>query len=104
MIIKHAPSHTRKRCNGIHRISPVEPLSARIFRLRIARGYSVYDLAWAAEVFPSTIHCLEAGKPADKRVLPALAKALGVPFCRLVCGEHDCTARACIPHDGSSVT
>lgn len=104
MMIKHSPSRIRKRCNGIHRIVPVEPLSTRLFRLRIARGYSVYSLAKVAEVFPSTIACLEAGKPADKRVLPALARALGVPFCRLVCGDHDCAARACVPHDGSPVT
>jgi ribosome-binding protein aMBF1 (putative translation factor) len=90
-----------KQRNGQHRDAPVEALSARIFRHRIARGYSVYDLATAARVFAGTIKCLESGKPADKRVLPALARALGVPLCRLVCGEHNCIERACVrprPH------
>jgi transcriptional regulator with XRE-family HTH domain len=85
-----------KRCNGHHRSRPVEPLSARILRLRIARGYSVYELAEAADVFAGTIQCLESGKPADKRVLSALATALGIPLCRLLCGDHSCGERACI--------
>jgi hypothetical protein len=38
----------RKRCNGHHRAAPVEPLSARILRLRIKCGYGVYELAAAA--------------------------------------------------------
>jgi transcriptional regulator with XRE-family HTH domain len=84
-----------KRWNGRHRVVLIEPLSARIVRLRIARGYSVYELATAAGVFAGTIKCLESGKPADKRVLTALARALGVPVCRLVCGEHSCAERAC---------
>jgi hypothetical protein len=33
----------------------------------------------------------------DKRVLPALAVALDVPLCQLVCGEHNCSERACVP-------
>ena len=86
-----------KQRNGRRRYAPVEPLSARIFRLRIARGFSVYELATAACVFAGTIKCLESGKPADKRVLSALAIVLGVPFCRLVCGEHNCAERACVP-------
>jgi DNA-binding XRE family transcriptional regulator len=86
-----------KRSNGHRRVAPEEPLSARIVRLRIARGYSVYDLARAADVLAFTIQCLESGKPADKRVLPTLASALGVPFCQLVCGEHNCADRACVP-------
>lgn len=85
------------QCNGHRRDAPVEPLSARIVCLRIARGYSVYELATAASVLARTIQCLESGKPADKRVLPALARALGVPVCRLVCGEHSCVERACVP-------
>jgi DNA-binding XRE family transcriptional regulator len=88
--------HPKQR-NGHRRDAPVEPLSARILRLRIARGYSVYELATAAGVHSCTIQRLESGKPADKRVLPALATALGVPVCRLVCGEHSCAERACIP-------
>ena len=89
-----------KRWNGQRRKPPVEFLSARIFRLRIARGYSVYDLAMEAGIFAGTIKRLESGKPADKRVLPALARALGVPFCHLVCGEHSCAERACVRRDG----
>jgi hypothetical protein len=85
-----------KQCNGHHRVVLVEPLSARIVRLRIARGYSIYEMATAAGVFAGTIKCLESGKPADKRVLPALARALGVPVCRLVCGKHNCVQRACV--------
>jgi transcriptional regulator with XRE-family HTH domain len=75
----------------------VEPLCARVFRLRIARGYSVYDLATEASVFAGTIQRIEAGQPVDKRVPPALATALGVPLCRLVCGDHSCAERACVP-------
>jgi transcriptional regulator with XRE-family HTH domain len=80
-----------------HRCSPIEPLSARIFRLRIGRGYSIYELAEAADVLAGTIQRLESGKPADKRVMSALASALDVPLCRLMCGEHSCTERACVP-------
>lgn len=79
MMPKRWPSPRPKQCNGHHRHAPVELLSARIVRLRIARGYSAYELATAAGVFAGTIKCLESGKPADKRVLPALARALGVP-------------------------
>jgi transcriptional regulator with XRE-family HTH domain len=79
-----------------HSRSPAEPLSARIFRLRIARGYSIYELATAANVLTATVKRLESGKPADKRVMPALATALDVPLCRLVCGEHNCAERACV--------
>jgi transcriptional regulator with XRE-family HTH domain len=61
-------------------------LSARIRRLRIARGYSVYELATMANVFAGAIQRLESGKPAGKRVLPALAATLGVPLCQIVCG------------------
>lgn len=64
-------------------------------RLRIAGGYSVYELATASGVSSSIIHSLEAGKSADKRVLLALATALGIPVCRLVCGDHSCAKRAC---------
>jgi transcriptional regulator with XRE-family HTH domain len=84
-----------KRQNGHRRDTPVEQLSARIARLRIASGYSVYELSTAAGVFSGTIQRLESGKPADKRVLSALATALGVPVCRLVCGDHSCAERAC---------
>ncbi len=94
---KHSPPPRPKRCNGHYNRPPVELLSARIFRLRIARGYSVYDLAMAAHVFGGTIYGLESGKATDKRDLPALARALGVPLCYLVCGEHDCAKRACVP-------
>jgi len=97
MMPKRRQSPLPKQCNGHHRDAPVEPLSARIVRLRIARGYSVYELAAAAGVLACTIQRLESGKPADKRVLPALARALGVPVCRLVCGEHNCAERACVP-------
>lgn len=96
MIAKHSPSLHPKRCNGIKRIAPVELLSARVFRLRIARGYSVYDLADAAGVLACTVKRLESGKPVDKRDLPALAVALGVPLCRLICGDHNCAERACV--------
>jgi transcriptional regulator with XRE-family HTH domain len=74
----------------------VETLPARILRLRIARGYSVYDLAREADVLATTIHRLESGKPVDKRVLPALATTLGLPYCRLLCGDHSCAERACV--------
>src|SRR6202011_2615341 len=97
MMFKQSPSSHPKRCNGHHRVASVEPLSARIFRLRIACGYSVYELAAAAGIFAGTIHLLESGKPIDKRVLPALARALAIPLCRLVCGEHSCAKRACAP-------
>jgi DNA-binding XRE family transcriptional regulator len=96
MIPKRCQSPLPKQRNGHRRYAPVEPLSARIVRLRIARGYSVYELATAADIFAGTIQRLESGKPADKRVLPALARALGVPVCRLVCGEHNCVERACV--------
>jgi transcriptional regulator with XRE-family HTH domain len=75
----------------------VEPLSARIFRLRIARGLSVYELAEAPGVYVATIRRLESGKLIDKRELPPLAAALGVPLCRLLCGDHSCAKRACVP-------
>jgi hypothetical protein len=29
--------------------------------------------------------------------MPALAVALDVPLCQLVCGEHSCSERACVP-------
>lgn len=97
MMPRRWQSPRAKQRNGHRRVAPVEPLSARIVRLRIARGYSVYELATAAGVFAGTIKCLEYGKPADKRVLPALARAFDVPVCRLVCGEHNCVERACVP-------
>jgi DNA-binding XRE family transcriptional regulator len=93
---KRSPSPHPTRCNGRHRAALVEPLSARLVRLRIARGYSVYELATVASVFACTIQRLESGKPADKRVLPALATALNVPVCGLVCGDHNCAERACV--------
>jgi len=99
MIAKHSPPARRKRCNGIHKLPPVEALSARIIRLRIARGCSVYELAAEAGVLPCMIQRLESGKPVDKRILPALAVALGAPLCRLVCGEHACSERACVSLD-----
>ena len=77
---KRSSSPHPTRCNGHHRVALVEPLSARLLHLRIARRYSVYELATAAGIFAATIKCLEAGKPADKRVLPALARALGMPL------------------------
>jgi DNA-binding XRE family transcriptional regulator len=97
MMFKRSSSLYPKPNNGHRRVSPVEPLSARIRRLRIARGYSAYELATTAGVFAGTIQRLESGKPTDKRVLPALAAALGVPVCRLVCGNHSCAERACVP-------
>jgi transcriptional regulator with XRE-family HTH domain len=75
---------------------PVESLPARVARLRIARGYSVYDLAEAAGLAVWTIRRLESGKSIDKRSLPALATALRVPYCRLLCGDHSCAERACV--------
>ncbi|HEX3463748.1 MAG TPA: helix-turn-helix domain-containing protein [Candidatus Elarobacter sp.] len=98
IIAKHSPpTRRRSRCNGHHTVPPVEALSQRIARLRIERGYSVCELAAQAGTVPCVIHELEAGKPADKRILPALAAALGVPYCRLLCGDHDCAERACVP-------
>ena len=97
MMTNPSPLANRKRCNGHHRVAFVEPLSARIFRLRIARGCSVYELAAAAGILACTLRRLESGKPVDKRVLPALAAALEVPLCRLLCGEHNCVERACVP-------
>src|ERR1700712_4151918 len=91
-----SPSPFPTRWSGQRRVVLIEPLSARLLRLRIARGYSVHELATAAGVFAFTIHRRESGKPADKRVLPALATALNVPFCGLVRGEHNCAERACI--------
>jgi DNA-binding XRE family transcriptional regulator len=96
MMPKRSPPSDTQRCNGHHRFARVEPLSARIVRLRIARGYSVYELATAAGLLASTIQLLESGKPADKRVLPALATALDEPFCRLVRGAHSCVERSCV--------
>lgn len=86
----HRSSAFPRRLSGHGRIALTEPLFARIMRLRIGRGYSVYELATAADVFAGTIKRLESGKPADKRALPALAGALGVPVCRLECGGHSC--------------
>jgi len=83
MITKHSPPAKPIRWNGHRRVAPRESLSARIFRLRIARGDSIYDLARETNVLAGTIRKLESGKPADKRVLPALAAALGVPLCQL---------------------
>ena len=80
MMPKRWQSPLPKQRNGHRRDAPVEPLSARIVRLRIARGYSAYELATAADVFAGTIKSLESGKPADKRVLPALARALDCLF------------------------
>ncbi len=94
MMSNRSPSPEPRRCNGHHRLAPVEPLSARIFRLRIARGYSINELATAAGILASTIQRLESGKSVDKRVLRALATALGVPLCQLACGEHSCVNRA----------
>jgi transcriptional regulator with XRE-family HTH domain len=93
---KRSSSPYPTRCNGHRRVVPVEPLSARLVRLRMARGYSVYELAMAAGVLACTIRRLESGKPADKRTLPALAAVLNVPVCRLVCGDHNCAKRACV--------
>jgi len=101
-MFKRSSAPYPKAHNGHRRVVPVEPLSARIRRLRIARGYSVYELATTASVFAGTIHRLESGKPADKRVLRALAIALGVPVCQLVCGNHSCAERACVPAQSAS--
>jgi transcriptional regulator with XRE-family HTH domain len=79
------------------RRAPAEPLSARVLRYRIARGYSAGDLASAAGVWAGAIRGLESGRPVDKRMLAPLAAALGVPLCRLVCGEHSCAQQACAP-------
>jgi ribosome-binding protein aMBF1 (putative translation factor) len=87
----------RIRWNGHRVIKPVELLSARIFRLRIARGLSIYELAQLASIDVGIIRSLEAGKPVDKRNLPAVAAALGVPLCYLICGGHDCATQACVP-------
>jgi transcriptional regulator with XRE-family HTH domain len=76
--------------------APVESLSARLFRLRIARGYSIYELASEADLHVGAIRRLESGRQVDKRVLAALAVALEVPLCRLVCGEHCCLERRCV--------
>jgi DNA-binding XRE family transcriptional regulator len=96
MISKKSGSSPSRRWNGHRRTAPVELLSARIFRLRIVRGYSVYDLAREAGILACTIRRLESGKPVDKRFLPPLATALGVPYCRLLCGDHSCVERACV--------
>jgi transcriptional regulator with XRE-family HTH domain len=96
MMTPHSSSPRPKRCNGRHKVAPVELLSERIFRLRIERGYSVYDLATRAGALTWTIRRLESGQPVDKRVLPALARALGVRLCQLVCGDHTCAERACV--------
>jgi transcriptional regulator with XRE-family HTH domain len=96
MIRKKSRSSRSGRWNGHRRTAPVELLSARIFRLRIARGYSVYDLAREAGILACTIRRLESGKPVDKRFLPLLARALGVPYRRLLCGEHNCAECACV--------
>jgi transcriptional regulator with XRE-family HTH domain len=102
MIAKHASSRRPHKWNGQRRKPPVEALSARVFRLRIACGYSVYELAEAAAIPACTIQRLESGKAVDKRALPALTKALGVPYCRLLCGEHSCTERSCVQRACSS--
>ena len=91
-ILVYGGEAMRSKCSR----PPVEPLSARILRLRIARGYSADELAAVAQVPPGAIRRLEAGKPVDKSVLPALAAALGVSFCFLICGEHSCAERACV--------
>jgi DNA-binding Xre family transcriptional regulator len=97
MMFERSLSSRPKRFNGHRRVVPVEPLSARIARLRIARGFSVYELASAAAIHACTVQRLESGKPVDKRFLPAIATALEVPLCRLVCGDHSCVERACVP-------
>ncbi|MBV8369769.1 MAG: helix-turn-helix transcriptional regulator [Candidatus Eremiobacteraeota bacterium] len=91
-ILVYGGEAMRSKCSR----PPVEPLSARILRLRIARGYSADELAVLAQVPPGAIRRLEAGKQVDKSVLPALAAALGVSYCFLICGEHSCAERACI--------
>ena len=97
MIARPSSCRHSKRWNIPRRIAPREAVSARVFRLRIARGYSIYELATAAGVFAPTIERLEAGEAAEKRVFSALATALGVPLCQLVCGAHNCMERACVP-------
>jgi transcriptional regulator with XRE-family HTH domain len=57
----------------------------------------VHELAEDSGVFVGTIKRLEAGQPVDKRELPALAAALSVPLCQLLCGHHSCAERACVP-------
>jgi DNA-binding XRE family transcriptional regulator len=101
MTSKQSRSSRPRRWNRQTRTAPIETLSARAFRLRIARGYSVYELATAAGVLACTIQRLEYGKPIDKRFLPALATALGVPYCRLLCGDHSCAERACVQRVGA---
>ena len=96
MISKRSRSSHSQRWNGHRRTAPVEALSARIFRLRIARGYSIYELASEAGILACTIQRLESGKPVDKRFLPPLATALGVPYCQLLCGDHSCAECACV--------
>ena len=71
MMSKRSPSAHPKRCNGHHTVPPVEPLSARVFRLRIALGYSVYELATAAGILAGTIQRLESGKPPRSKPLMA---------------------------------
>jgi transcriptional regulator with XRE-family HTH domain len=93
ILVKLSPPYR----NGHRNPVLVEPLSARVFRLRIALGYSVYELAEDSGVFVGTIKRLEAGLPVDKRELPQLARTLGVPLCQLLCGGHDCAERACVP-------
>jgi transcriptional regulator with XRE-family HTH domain len=93
IIVKQSPPYR----NGHRNPVLVEPLSARVFRLRIGLGYSVYELAEDSGVFVGTIKRLEAGLRVDKRELSQLAKTLGVPFCELLCGGHDCAERACVP-------
>jgi transcriptional regulator with XRE-family HTH domain len=87
-----------------HPRAPMEPLSARVFRFRIARGYSIYELAKAANILATTVQRLESGKPVDKHIMPALAVALDVPLCQLVCGEHSCTERACVSRAAIAAT
>jgi hypothetical protein len=53
-------------------------------------------LATEALVPAWIIQRLECGKPVDKRFLPALAVVLGVPYCKLLCGDHSCLERACV--------
>jgi transcriptional regulator with XRE-family HTH domain len=74
IFVKQSPPYR----NGHRNPVLVEPLSARVFRLRIGLSYSVYELAEDSGVFVGTIKRLEAGKPVDKRELPALAAALRV--------------------------
>ena len=95
MTTQHSGSTHPKRWNGQRRARPVEALSARILRLRIARGCSIYELAMEAGISACTIQRLESGKIVDKRALSALATALGLPLCRLICGDHSCAERGC---------